>query len=106
MREPGSDRHFAVAAPGEALGGKNNAGSVNVLYGSTLLGLAAAGNQLWHQEDLNDGLISLTLKQIKTVRQWGKSGGVVLAVQCYCAGSGVYVGGGCHLGGGGVYRYV
>ncbi len=36
------------------------------------------GNPLW--EDLNDGLIALTLKQIKTVRQWGKSGGVVLAV--------------------------
>ncbi|MEM9274497.1 MAG: lipid-A-disaccharide synthase-related protein [Cyanobacteria bacterium P01_F01_bin.143] len=36
------------------------------------------GNPLW--EDLNDGLISLTLKQIKTVRQWGKAGGVILAV--------------------------
>lgn len=36
------------------------------------------GNPLW--EDLNDGLISLTLKQIKTVRQWGKAGGLILAV--------------------------
>lgn len=36
------------------------------------------GNPLW--ADLNDGLISLTLEQIKTVRQWGKSGGVILAV--------------------------
>ena len=36
------------------------------------------GNPLW--EDLNDGLITLTLQQIKTVRQWRKSGGVVLAV--------------------------
>ena len=36
------------------------------------------GNPLW--ADLNDGLISLTLKQIQTVRQWGKKGGVILAV--------------------------
>ena len=36
------------------------------------------GIPLW--EDLNNGLITLTLKQIKTVRQWGKSGGVILAV--------------------------
>ena len=36
------------------------------------------GNPLW--QDLNDGLIALTLKQIKTVRQWGKNGGSILAV--------------------------
>lgn len=36
------------------------------------------GNPLW--KDLNDGLISLTLRQIKAVRQWGKNGGVILAV--------------------------
>ena len=36
------------------------------------------GNPLW--ADLNDGLISLTFKQIQTVRQWGNRGGVILAV--------------------------
>ena len=36
------------------------------------------GRPLW--EDLNDGLISLTLQQIKTVRQWGKHNSVILAV--------------------------
>ena len=36
------------------------------------------GNPLW--EDLKDGLITLTWKQIKTVRQWGTTGGVILAV--------------------------
>ena len=36
------------------------------------------GNPLW--EDLKDGLIALTLKQIKTVHQWEKTGGVILAV--------------------------
>ncbi|MGK7899513.1 MAG: lipid-A-disaccharide synthase-related protein, partial [Xenococcus sp. (in: cyanobacteria)] len=36
------------------------------------------GTPLW--KDLNDGLISLTIHQIKTVRQWGKHGGVILAV--------------------------
>ncbi|ELS01623.1 hypothetical protein Xen7305DRAFT_00013280 [Xenococcus sp. PCC 7305] len=36
------------------------------------------GNPLW--EDLNDGLISLTFKQIQTVRRWGQTGGVILAV--------------------------
>jgi len=36
------------------------------------------GNPLW--KDLNDGLISLTLQQIQTVRQWGKTGGAILAV--------------------------
>ena len=36
------------------------------------------GSPLW--KDLNDGLISLTIQQIKTVRQWGKSGDAILAV--------------------------
>ena len=36
------------------------------------------GNPLW--QDLRGGLIPLTLEQIKLVRQWGKNGGVILAV--------------------------
>ena len=36
------------------------------------------GNPLW--QDLRGGLIQLTLEQIKVVRQWGKAGGVILAV--------------------------
>ena len=36
------------------------------------------GNPLW--QDLRGGLITLTIEQIKLVRQWGKDGGVILAV--------------------------
>lgn len=36
------------------------------------------GNPLW--DDLRDGLIQLTLSQIKVIRQWGKQGGSILAV--------------------------
>ena len=36
------------------------------------------GNPLW--QDLRGGLIELTLEQIKVVRQWGRDGGVILAV--------------------------
>ncbi|MDJ0593771.1 MAG: lipid-A-disaccharide synthase-related protein [Pleurocapsa sp. MO_226.B13] len=36
------------------------------------------GNPLW--QDVKGGLIQLTLEQIRIVRQWGKSGGVILAV--------------------------
>ncbi|MGI8876198.1 MAG: hypothetical protein ACR2KP_18110 [Egibacteraceae bacterium] len=40
---------LAIGAPGESFGGKDSAGVVQVLYG-TSGGLAAAGNQLWHQD--------------------------------------------------------
>ena len=40
---------LAIGAPGEKLGGKNNSGSVNVLYGSAS-GLTAIGDQLWTQD--------------------------------------------------------
>ncbi len=36
------------------------------------------GNPLW--QDVKGGLIQLTLEQIRIVRQWGKSGDVILAV--------------------------
>lgn len=36
------------------------------------------GNPLW--QDIKGGLIELTIKQIKVVRQWGQSGGLILAV--------------------------
>lgn len=36
------------------------------------------GNPLW--QDLRGGLIPLTIEQIKTVRQWGQTGGAILAV--------------------------
>lgn len=36
------------------------------------------GNPLW--QDVRGGLIGLTIEQIKLVRQWGKSGGAILAV--------------------------
>jgi len=40
---------LAVGVPGESIGDLNNAGAVNVLYGS-VGGLSAAGNQMWHQD--------------------------------------------------------
>ena len=36
------------------------------------------GNPLW--QDVQGGLIQLTIEQIKIVRQWGKNGGLILAV--------------------------
>ncbi len=36
------------------------------------------GNPLW--QDLKGGLIQLTIEQIEIVRQWGKKGGLILAV--------------------------
>ena len=36
------------------------------------------GNPLW--QDLRGGLVQLTLEQLKLVRQWGKTGGTILAV--------------------------
>jgi len=39
---------LAISAVGEAVGGAANAGAVHVLYGSNN-GLAAAGDQFWHQ---------------------------------------------------------
>ena len=36
------------------------------------------GNPLW--QDLRGGLVQLTLEQLKLVRQWGKTGGAILAV--------------------------
>ena len=40
---------LAIGVAGEAIGTLPQAGAVNVLYGSPS-GLAAAGNQLWHQD--------------------------------------------------------
>jgi hypothetical protein len=40
---------LALGVPGENVGGANNAGAVNVIYGSHV-GLTAAGDQLWHQD--------------------------------------------------------
>ncbi len=40
---------LAVGSPFEAVGGVKAAGAVNVIYGGGA-GLAAAGNQLWHQD--------------------------------------------------------
>jgi hypothetical protein len=40
---------LAVGAPGEDIGTKQDAGAVNVLYGSTA-GLSGAGDQLWSQD--------------------------------------------------------
>jgi hypothetical protein len=39
---------LAVGVQGERVGGRENAGAVNVLYGGAR-GLSATGNQLWHQ---------------------------------------------------------
>lgn len=36
------------------------------------------GNPLW--QDLRGGLVQLTLEQLRLVRQWGKAGGMILAV--------------------------
>ncbi len=40
---------LAVGVRGEAIGTEDNAGAVNVIYGSPA-GLTSAGNQLWHQD--------------------------------------------------------
>ena len=40
---------LAVGVPGESIESVNNAGAVNVIYG-TVGGLTAAGDQLWHQD--------------------------------------------------------
>jgi hypothetical protein len=39
---------LAIGVPGESIGGRSEAGAVQVLYG-TAAGLRAAGDQLWHQ---------------------------------------------------------
>src|SRR5688500_5802822 len=39
----------AIAAPGEAIGARREAGAVHILYG-TGSGLSAAGDQIWHQD--------------------------------------------------------
>jgi hypothetical protein len=41
---------LAVGVPGEDVGSVENAGAVNVIYGSASGGLTADGNQLWHQD--------------------------------------------------------
>jgi hypothetical protein len=41
---------LAIGAPGEDVGALNAAGSVNVIYGSSGVGLLAAGDQIWHQD--------------------------------------------------------
>jgi disulfide bond formation protein DsbB len=40
---------LAIGVPSEDVAGVQDAGAVNVLYGSTSGGLSAAGNQFWHQ---------------------------------------------------------
>jgi hypothetical protein len=40
---------LAVGVPGDAVGGRTNAGAANVLYGSGM-GLSATGDQLWSQD--------------------------------------------------------
>src|SRR3954453_8717182 len=40
---------LGIGVPGENVGAVNDAGAVNVLYG-TAGGLSAAGNQFWHQK--------------------------------------------------------
>ena len=42
----------AIGVPGEGVGGEADAGAVNVLYGGAN-GLAADGNQVWHQDSPN-----------------------------------------------------
>jgi FG-GAP repeat len=42
---------LAIGAPGDDINGKNQAGSVNLLYG-TAKGLSEARDQLWHQDVL------------------------------------------------------
>ena len=44
---------LAIAAPGEAIGSRANAGAVNVLYGKNNVGLTTQNDQIWHQ---NKGL--------------------------------------------------
>ena len=40
---------LAIGVPYEAVGGIYDAGAVNVIYGTTGVGLTSAGNQFWHQ---------------------------------------------------------
>ncbi|MFN7950846.1 MAG: FG-GAP-like repeat-containing protein [bacterium] len=46
---------LAIGAPGEGWGSFGNIGQVHVLYGSAA-GLSATGDQLFRQDDLNDGV--------------------------------------------------
>lgn len=41
---------LAIGVKSEDIGNIDNAGAVNVIYGSQTSGLAAAGNQIWHQD--------------------------------------------------------
>jgi hypothetical protein len=45
---------LAAAAPGEDVGGQEDAGAVHILYGSAS-GLVAMGNQLWHDSGVEAG---------------------------------------------------
>ncbi len=45
---------LAIGAPLDDLGGIEDAGKVNILYG-TAQGLSTAGNELWHQNNLSQG---------------------------------------------------
>ena len=40
---------LAIGVPGEDIGSIDDAGAVNVIYGSSGVGLASTDNQLWHQ---------------------------------------------------------
>jgi hypothetical protein len=46
---------LAIGIPGEALGSKDGAGAVAVLYGSTTAGLSATGSQFWSQDSSGIG---------------------------------------------------
>ncbi len=41
---------LAVGVPYEDVGALNSAGAVNILYGSAVVGITAAGDQIWHEE--------------------------------------------------------
>jgi hypothetical protein len=41
---------LAIGVPREDIGNIQNAGAVNVIYGTQGVGLTAAGNQVWHQD--------------------------------------------------------
>lgn len=47
---------LAVGVPNKTVGGKANAGAVNIIYGG-LIGLSSNNNQLWDQSQLNAGTI-------------------------------------------------
>jgi hypothetical protein len=78
----GDQADLAVGVPGEDLGGRQDAGAVNIIYGSTA-GLTTAGNQLLHQDSpgiANPAEAGDAFGAALTAANFGSSGQADLAI--------------------------